>query len=90
MAFLITLEIDFTAEHPFPDIGIVDFFCSAAQLVIECDGNYWHSLPEVIIRDARKDRLLAAQGIFMLRLSETDINHQFEQVCQRIKDALVR
>lgn len=34
---------------------IFDFYLPKYKMVIECDGDYWHSLPKMKIRDKRKD-----------------------------------
>jgi very-short-patch-repair endonuclease len=52
----------------------VDFYLQHLDLVIECDGDYWHSLPRSVERDRRKDKWLKAKGYNIIRLSESDIN----------------
>jgi len=47
---------------------IVDFYIPSKRLVIECDGEYWHSKPEAQARDARKDAYLQQKGYTILRL----------------------
>lgn len=51
----------------------VDFYVSAKNLVIECDGDYWHSIPEVQERDTRKNDYLTQQGYNILRLLGSQI-----------------
>ena len=51
-----------------------DFVLRDYMLVVECDGTYWHSKPEAIIRDARKDAYLQAIGWTVLRFSDKIIN----------------
>lgn len=51
----------------------VDFLLPRRKKVIECDGSYWHSLPDNIIRDRRKDTYLTHWGYQVYRLSEEDI-----------------
>jgi very-short-patch-repair endonuclease len=43
------------------------------NLVIECDGDYWHSLPKVMAVDKRRDQWLLSQGYKIARLKEHDI-----------------
>jgi BirA family biotin operon repressor/biotin-[acetyl-CoA-carboxylase] ligase len=61
-------------EHSKP-IGpwLVDFLLTNRRAVIECDGSYWHSKPEVAARDRRKDAWLAEHGYRIVRLSESSI-----------------
>ena len=43
-------------------IGIADFFLSELNAIIECDGIYWHSRPEVAERDKRKNEYAEISG----------------------------
>lgn len=54
---------------------IVDAYIPSLNLVIEADGNYWHSLPKVIGRDKSKNAYLKKCGFNLLRLTETEINN---------------
>lgn len=53
---------------------LCDFYLPDTRTVVECDGTYWHSRPEVIERDARKDRYLTGKGYRVVRLTEAAIN----------------
>jgi len=48
----------------------VDIYVSLKNLVIECDGEWWHSQPEAIRRDKAKDTYLKKRGYYVLRLPE--------------------
>lgn len=52
---------------------VVDFFIPSKALCIECDGDYWHSLPSAQERDARKDAYLQQKGYTVLRLLGSQI-----------------
>ena len=54
---------------------LVDAYIPALNLIIEADGDYWHSLPKTIGRDKSKNAYLKACGYNLLRLSETEINN---------------
>ena len=69
---LSALKVEFLAEHRIGPY-LVDFYLPAKQLIVECDGSYWHSLPNVKERDARRDEWLRALGYTVLRLPEPDI-----------------
>jgi len=43
------------------------------KIVIECDGEYWHNLPENKKRDIKKNTLLKQEGYKLFRFSESDI-----------------
>lgn len=61
--------------EPQKPIGryIVDIYIPGCSLVIECDGDYWHSLPESQKRDRRKDAWLRRHGYQVVRLPEHEI-----------------
>lgn len=54
---------------------IVDAYIPHLNLVIEADGNYWHSLPKQIKKDKSRNAYLETCGYKMLRLTETEINN---------------
>lgn len=65
-------------EEPFESqkqIGpwLVDFYLPTRNLVLECDGKYWHSLPASIKRDKQKNGWLKKHGYQILRLGEDSI-----------------
>lgn len=47
---------------------------SGRRLIVECDGRDFHSSPEAIDRDRRRDRWFAANHIFVMRFSGTEIH----------------
>lgn len=51
----------------------VDFFVPAQRLIIECDGRYWHSLPERREHDKKRDAYFIAHGYRVLHLPEEAI-----------------
>ena len=46
-----------------------DFYLPKRNLVIECDGEYWHMDQKIKLRDQRKDKLLEKLGYDVLRLN---------------------
>lgn len=63
------LGFDFESQH---QIGkwVVDFCFVNEKIAVEYDGEYWHSLPKSIARDARKDKSLVAAGFSVVRVPE--------------------
>jgi len=51
----------------------VDAFIPSLNLVIEADGDYWHSLPKQIGRDKSRNAYLKKCGFNLLRLTGTEI-----------------
>jgi len=57
---------------------IADFYLPKQNIIIECDGVYWHNLPEVKARDKRKDIYYKSQGYSLYRFWESEINESVE------------
>lgn len=56
---------------------VVDFYLPEYKLVIECNGSYWHSLPEKIKRDKELENYVFSKGKDILWLWETQINDEW-------------
>ena len=67
---------------------IADFYCAAAQLVIELDGSqhYQDTGPEA---DAQRTAFLEGYGLYVLRIPNNEVSQSFRAVCEAI-DALVQ
>ncbi|MEO6361557.1 MAG: endonuclease domain-containing protein [Sphingomicrobium sp.] len=72
----------FRRQHP---IGryIVDFYCPAARLVIEVDGQV-HSMGDRPERDLKRDVWLEAQGLRVLRFAALDVMRERDSVVSAI------
>lgn len=66
-----------------------DFLITDTNLIIECDGDYWHSIETVKSKDIRKDKSLRAIGYDVLRITETDIRNDITECESRIRLALL-
>lgn len=64
--------------------GIMDFYIASLNGVIECDGDYWHSLEKGILSDSKKNESLRASGINLLRLPEHEINDEWDMVVIKV------
>lgn len=71
MAILDSLGIQY--EHNAKTEPYSVDFLIFDNLVIECDGEYWHSLPGRKSSDKRKDTFLKNRGYKVLRLPESEI-----------------
>ena len=60
---------------------IVDFYCAAAKLVIELDGSQ-HYEPEGQEHDAERTAFLEQYGLKVIRISNRDVNRNFNGVCE--------
>ena len=74
--------LTFIKQHPLFGISIVDFFLPEYNLVIQCDGCYWHNCPSHYpqhnknqsLKDATKDNALRNRGLTVYRFWEHEIN----------------
>ena len=62
---------------------IVDFYIADAKLVIELDGSQ-HYENEGVEKDTERDDYLRSAGITVLRYANSDINRDFQGVCEDI------
>lgn len=67
---------------------IVDFYCSKAKLIIELDGGH-HFSEDAEKSDAVRTKELEATGLTLYRISNSDIDKNFNGVCEFI-DSLVK
>jgi very-short-patch-repair endonuclease len=63
---------------------IVDFYCHQAKLVIELDGGQHYS-DEEMKSDQIRTAYLESQGLKVLQFTNWEVEHQYYQVCEQIK-----
>ncbi|THG83790.1 endonuclease domain-containing protein [Pseudomonas sp. A-1] len=66
---------------------IVDFYCAAAQLVIELDGSQHHA-PEAIEYDRQRTRTLEALGLRVIRFDNRQVLRELAGVLEVIREVL--
>lgn len=66
-------NIPYKKQYCVEKIAVVDFYLPN-KVIIQCDGNYWHSLKENIKRDMNQDFILRFKGYKIYRFTETQIN----------------
>lgn len=71
--FLILKGIAFERQKPIGNRYVVDVYIPSLNLVIEADGSYWHTRPEVKKRDKIKNIYLNTKGYKLIRLTEEEI-----------------
>ncbi len=88
------LWYDFLRNRPYKvyrqriiDNYIADFYCSAARLVIEIDGNQ-HQNDEIYKYDKERTRIINMYGIKVIRFSNKDVDERFEAVCTVIDNEI--
>lgn len=74
-------------ETHIPVCGVCqpDMIFPEKKVVIQCDGDYWHNLPEMIEKDRRQDKVLRENGWQVLRFWEHDINNDVSQCVDLIE-----
>jgi len=81
------LGVAFRRQVPVLGRFIVDLIAPEARLVVEVDGPY-HA--ERVRADARRDRALARNGYWVLRLSAELVMHDLTEAVKRVEDELER
>jgi very-short-patch-repair endonuclease len=72
--------LKFRRQHPAGPY-VVDFFCHSAALVVELDGM---SHEDKAARDAERTKYLEAQGLRVLRVTNTDAMRDLDAVTREI------
>ena len=67
-----------------PKIIFVDFKCG--NVIIEFDGEYWHSFSHVKKRDKIKDEYLIKSGYSLLRIRESEYNADKQKTTEKCLD----
>lgn len=67
---------------------IVDFYCDKAKLIIELDGSQ-HFQSNGIEYDKQRTEHFSALGIKVVRFTNSDLDKNFEGVCEQI-DQIIR
>lgn len=84
---LSSMNVAFWEQYPV-DWYTCDMFLPKYNLIIECDGDYWHNLPKSKTRDKRKDGHLAKLNYKVLRLPESKIRTNLEWCRKQIAKAI--
>ena len=76
----------FRRQHPEGPY-ILDFYCEAAKLAVEVDGQS-HDHPEQRAHDSRRTAWLGQRGIVVFRIAARDVLENFEAVLVSLKQRL--
>ena len=69
--------------HQVVEGEAVDFYWPEHRLVVEIDGDQYHSLPRDRLNNTRRDRKLTLAGYVVLRVSELELKTEPERVIGR-------
>ena len=72
----------FRRQHPIGPY-ILDFYCPAAHLAVEVDGE-GHGHPDRAAHDARRDKWLADRGVATLRIAAIEVRDNPDGVLMAI------
>lgn len=69
-----TRKINYKSQYPFKGY-ILDFFIEAngKQIDVECDGKEYHSSPDAVEHDRIRNNVMAANNMYVLRFSGSEI-----------------
>ena len=70
--------IEYVEQYNVGNRYVADFFLPVFNIIIECDGDYWHRRPETKARDKRKNAYIRACGYSLYRFWESEINTDVE------------
>jgi very-short-patch-repair endonuclease len=74
--------VHFRKQHPV-GIYILDFYCAAARLAIEVEGQI-HNVPEIAAQDEIRFRWLEAHGFEVMRLTGADVMGDPDEAAQGV------
>lgn len=76
-------NIPYIKQCPLEGITIADFVLPN-KIVIQCDGNYWHSFKDRINKDINQDFLLQFRGYKVFRFKESEIKKSAKKCILKI------
>lgn len=76
-------EISYRKQVPVEGIALVDFLLPG-KIIVECDGDYWHSLEKNKKRDVNKDFQLFFKGYKTFRFTETEIKKSAKRCVNKL------
>ncbi|MHA3054956.1 DUF559 domain-containing protein [Acinetobacter sp. ANC 4633] len=76
------LGLQFYRQKPILNF-IVDFYCAAVNLVIECDGGQ-HYTEDGLLADQVRDQALSELGLMVLRFSNRQVLTETDRVVEQI------
>jgi very-short-patch-repair endonuclease len=82
-------NVPFAKQQVIDGLYLVDAIIMGPRIVIECDGEYWHSLPGATERDQKKTKYLQSRGYIVLRFSEAVLKADIQSCGQKVVEALL-
>lgn len=66
-------------------VGFVDFYLPDYNLVVECDGEYWHGSEKQKLKDEYRNIRLKQLGFKILRFCGNDIKQNLQTCLNKIR-----
>lgn len=66
----------------------VDFLIGD-NIIVECDGDYWHNLPNIIEKDKIRDKILIENGFIVFRFWEHEINDNVSNCVNKLNHIIL-
>jgi very-short-patch-repair endonuclease len=96
---LIEHNVEFIPQYSLDDIYFVDFYLPNYNIVIECDGDYWHGNPirfpnptkqqlYQINHDKIKNGYIFKKKMKLFRFWECDLNTRLDECFQQVLDKI--
>lgn len=79
--------IEFIYQFPVGGKFLCDFYLPAYNVIVECDGTYWHSKPSAQKRDRSKDAYLRKCGYIVMRFDEKEIKRNLKRCIDKALSA---
>ena len=77
-------KIKYLKQYNADGIACVDFFIPKYKIIIQCDGNYWHSKEKHRQRDVDQDLRLWFKGYKVFRFWGSEINKDVKKCMRKI------
>lgn len=68
---------------------VADIYLPEQNVIVECDGDYWHSTPVMIAHDKKRDKWFMNHGIGVIRLKECDIKANARQCVEQALKGII-
>ena len=83
-------DIEFKEQVPLKEVTVVDFYLPEYNIVIYCDGDYWHrgewaKKHKIPNKDKWQTKILENEGYKVFRFSETEINASVDKCADLVK-----
>lgn len=76
--------VSFIKQHAIPEAKTIPDFFISPNIVIYCDGDFWHRIPDVVTKDSRQNFTLNFLGFKVFRFWEKEIKADIGKCVNKI------